>query len=55
MEDANYLMELSSEKIRRPAEARLKESQKLIRKSPEATLKEYRPCTHTDPYQQRYP
>ena len=28
---------------------------KLTRKSPEARLKEYRPCTHPDPYQQPRP
>ena len=55
MEDANYLMKHSSEMIRRPPEATLEEPQKLIRRLPEDRLKECRPCTHPDPYQQPCP
>ena len=34
----------------RPPEARLKESEKLIKRFPEIRLKEWRPCTYPKPH-----
>ena len=41
-----------AETRRTSLEVRLKEPEKFIRRPPEAMLKERRPCTHFDPYQQ---
>jgi len=53
MEDANYLMKHSSEKFRRPLEARLKEPQKFNRRTTWGQIKGTQ-ALHT-PHHQPYP